>query len=99
MMLLEVPPGDAGTPPHRHSGPVFGYVLEGEMLFEAEGQPGRVIPAGEQFWLPGGDAIHYRSANNRPRTWLKFLSTMIVPAGAPPLTLVGEEELEQRRAR
>ena len=27
------------TPPHRHSGPVFGYMLEGEMIFELEGRP------------------------------------------------------------
>ena len=31
---IELPPGDPGTPPHRHSGPVFGYMLEGEMTFE-----------------------------------------------------------------
>jgi hypothetical protein len=36
--LLELPPGDPGLAPHRHSGPVFGYMLEGEMLFELEGE-------------------------------------------------------------
>jgi len=36
---VELPPGDPGTPPHRHSGPVFGYMLEGEMTFELEGEP------------------------------------------------------------
>lgn len=40
---VEFPPGNPGTPPHRHSGPVFGYVLEGEMLYELEGEPPRVI--------------------------------------------------------
>jgi hypothetical protein len=24
---VELPPGDPGAPPHRHSGPVFGYML------------------------------------------------------------------------
>ena len=33
-VLVELPPGDPGTPPHRHSGPVFAYMLEGEMVFE-----------------------------------------------------------------
>jgi len=28
--LAPGPPGDPGTPPHRHSGPCFGYVLDGE---------------------------------------------------------------------
>jgi hypothetical protein len=36
-VVIEFPPGDPGTPPHRHSGPAFGYMLEGEMLFELEG--------------------------------------------------------------
>src|SRR6478672_3822514 len=31
---VTIPPGDPGSGPHRHSGPVFGYVLEGEILFE-----------------------------------------------------------------
>jgi hypothetical protein len=36
--ILELPPGNPGIAPHRHSGPVFGYMLEGEMLFEIEGE-------------------------------------------------------------
>ena len=47
--LVELPPGDPGTPPHRHSGPVFGYMIDGEMIFELEGEPERVIRAGEAF--------------------------------------------------
>jgi quercetin dioxygenase-like cupin family protein len=35
--LVELPSADAGLPPHRHSGPVFGYMLGGRMLFELEG--------------------------------------------------------------
>ena len=42
-VVIEFPPGDPGTPPHRHSGPAFGYVLEGEMLLELEGEPERVV--------------------------------------------------------
>ena len=44
---IVLPPGDPGTPPHRHSGPVFGYMLEGEMTFELEGESERVIRAGD----------------------------------------------------
>lgn len=45
---IELRPGDPGSPPHRHSGPVFGYVIEGELEFELEGAPSRVINAGER---------------------------------------------------
>ena len=27
-VVIEFPPGDPGTPPHRHPGPAFGYMLE-----------------------------------------------------------------------
>ncbi|MGW3644976.1 cupin domain-containing protein [Streptomyces sp. NPDC000878] len=40
-------PRDPGAPPHRHPGPLFGYVTEGEVLFELEGQPSRVLKAGD----------------------------------------------------
>lgn len=95
--LLEIPPGDPGTPPHRHCGPVFGYMLEGEMIFELEGEPERVLKAGQAFWEPGGDVIHYRAANNLADAWTRFVVVMMGVPGEPMLTLVDEAELEARR--
>jgi quercetin dioxygenase-like cupin family protein len=96
-VVIEYPPGSAGAPPHRHpSGPAFGYMLDGEMLFELEGQPPRIIRAGEAFWEPGGDVIHYSDANNRDDMKSRFVVTMICVPGQPMLTLVGEEELAAR---
>lgn len=98
-VVVQFPPGDPGTPPHRHAGPAFGYVLDGEMLFELEGEPPRVIKAGETFWEPGGDVIHYQDGNNRTDVDVRFLVTMLCVPGQPMLTLVDETELEQRRDR
>jgi quercetin dioxygenase-like cupin family protein len=95
-VLIEFPPGDPGTPPHRHSGPCFGYMLEGEMRFELEGESERVIRAGETFWEPGGDVIHYQDGNNRTDSRSRFLVTMMCVPGQPMLTLVDDEELAQR---
>ncbi len=93
-VVIEYPPGSAGTPPHRHpSGPAFGYMLEGEMLFELEGQPPRVIRAGEAFWEPDGDVIHYSDGNNRDDTRSRFVVTMLCVPGQPMLTLVDDDEL------
>ncbi|MGU3498505.1 cupin domain-containing protein [Mycobacterium sp. C31M] len=97
-VVVEFPPGDAGTPPHRHPGPAFGYVISGEMLFELEGQPPRVIRAGEAFWEPGGDVIHYSDGNNRTDIPSKFTVTMMCVPGRPMLELVDAAELEQRRS-
>ncbi len=94
---IELPPGDAGTPPHRHSGPVFGYLIEGELVFELEGGPARVIRAGEAFWEPGGDVIHYQAANHLTDAWTRFVVVMVGVPGQPMLTLVDADELAARR--
>ncbi|MDN3352053.1 cupin domain-containing protein [Actinomadura sp. DC4] len=96
-VTVELPPGDPGTPPHRHSGPVFGYVLTGEIVFELEGEPERVIHAGEAFWEPGGDVIHYQAGNKSAEQWSRFVVVMLGVPGEPMLTLVSEAELRERR--
>lgn len=98
--VIEWPPGDPGSPPHRHpAGPAFGYVVEGEMLFELEGQPPRVIKAGEPFWEPGGDVIHYSDGNNSHDMPLRFVVTMLCVPGQQMLVIVEDEELEARKNR
>lgn len=97
-VVVDYPPGSPGAPPHRHpGGPAFGYMLEGEMLFELEGQPPRVIRAGEAFWEPGGDVIHYSDANNRDDMRCRFTVTMLCVPDQPMLVLVDEAELAARR--
>jgi quercetin dioxygenase-like cupin family protein len=97
--LIELPPGDPGTPPHRHPGPVFGFMLEGEMIFELEGESERVIRAGEAFWEPGGDVIHYQAANNLKDSQSSFVVVMMCSPGEPMVSLVSADELAQRRER
>lgn len=99
-VLIECPPGEPGASPHRHpGGPAFGYVLEGEILFELEGEAPRVIKAGEAFWKLGGDVIHYQDANNRSDIPLRFLVTMVCAPGQSMLVLVDDEELKARQVR
>jgi quercetin dioxygenase-like cupin family protein len=98
-IVVEYPPGDPGAPPHRHTGPAFGYVLDGEMVFELEGEPARVVRAGEAFWEPGGDLIHYQDGNNRDDIPVRFTVTMLCEPDKPMLTLVDEDELARRKNR
>ncbi|MFK0104212.1 cupin domain-containing protein [Streptomyces sp. NPDC091217] len=93
---IEWEPGDPGTPPHRHSGPAFGYVLEGAVRFELEGEPEHVIEAGGTFWEPGGDVIHYQDGNALADARTRFVVTMMCAPGAPMLELVDEKELAER---
>lgn len=96
---IDLPPGDPGAAPHRHSGPVFGYVVEGELLFELEGEPEYVLRAGDAFWEPGGDVIHYQAANHLADARTRFIAVMICPPGSPMLTFVDAAELEARKDR
>ncbi|MEQ7009352.1 cupin domain-containing protein [Actinopolymorpha sp. B17G11] len=98
-LLVKSPPGSPGLPPHRHSGPAFGYVLEGEIVFEVEGEPARVVKAGETFWEPGGDVIHYQDGNNLPDAWSRYLVVMMSVPDQPMVIPVDADELESRRGR
>lgn len=99
-VIIEWPAGSLGAPPHRHpGGPAFGYVLEGEMLFELEGEAPRVVKAGEAFWEPGGDVIHYSDANNRTDGPPRFVVNMLCVPGQPMLVYVEPDELERLKDR
>jgi hypothetical protein len=91
--FLELPPADPGLAPHRHSGPVFGYMLEGEMLFELEGEAPYPIKAGEAFWEPGGDVIHYTVSNLLADRTSRFVVIMLCAPGVDMITFVDDEEL------
>ncbi|MBP2473134.1 quercetin dioxygenase-like cupin family protein [Crossiella equi] len=93
---VTLPPGSPGAPPHRHSGPAYGYVVKGEIVFELEGEPARVVRAGESFWEPGGDVIHYQDGNNLADAESRFVVTMFCAPGQPMLTLVEPGELAAR---
>ncbi|WP_105969251.1 cupin domain-containing protein [Streptomyces geranii] len=95
-LLVEWPPGATGSPPHRHSGPAFGYVVEGAVRFELEGEPERVVKAGETFWEPGGDVIHYQDGNALTDAPTRFVVTMLCAPGHPMLTFVDDTELAAR---
>jgi len=96
---VTLPPGSPGAPPHRHSGPAYGYVLRGEIVFELEGEPQRVVKAGETFWEPGGDVIHYQDGNNLADAESQFVVTMFCVPGQPMLIPVSAEELAERKDR
>ena len=54
-------PGQAGVP-HRHPGPGFVYVLEGEYELGIDDQPTKRFKAGETFYEPTG-CLHRVSKN------------------------------------
>jgi len=82
-VLLEIAygPGEASTP-HRHPCAVVGYVVEGSLRSEVEGQPERIYKAGESFYeAPNG--IHLVSANASTTEPAKLLAYFICDRDTP----------------
>jgi quercetin dioxygenase-like cupin family protein len=87
----QVSAAEVTTPPgvvdarHRHPGFVLGYVLEGDLRFQVEGQPETVIHAGEMFYEPPG-SVHAVSASASPTKPVRFLALILAEKGKPLTT-------------
>jgi quercetin dioxygenase-like cupin family protein len=77
-------PGQAGAP-HRHPGPAFGYVLEGEYEWAINDQPARVLKAGETFYEPSG-CLH-RVSRNPGKVKMRMLAWVLHPRDAKDLVI------------
>jgi quercetin dioxygenase-like cupin family protein len=81
--LVEVtyPPGGV-NPAHRHPCPVIGYVLEGAVRMQVEGQPERIYQRGETFSETPTD-VHLVSANASQDVPAKFLAYFVCDRATP----------------
>ena len=77
-------PGQEGAP-HRHPGPVFGYVLEGEYEHAINDDPPKVLKAGETFYEPGG-CLH-RVSRNPGAVKTRVLATVLHPRDAKQISV------------
>ena len=82
---LALEPGQAGTP-HRHPGPVFGYVLEGEYELGLDDQPTKVLKAGDTFYEPTG-CLHRVSRNPSKKGKTRVLAVVLHPQDARQITI------------
>jgi quercetin dioxygenase-like cupin family protein len=78
-------PGQAGKP-HRHAGPVIGYVLEGEYEWAVDDRPSKVFKAGETFYEPTG-CLHRVSKNPAAKGNTRVLAVVLLPREAKQITI------------
>jgi quercetin dioxygenase-like cupin family protein len=78
-------PGQADVP-HRHAGPAFGYVLEGEFEWAIDDQPATAFKAGETFYEPGG-SLHRVAKNLAAKGKTRFLAVILHPRDAKEVTI------------
>ncbi len=76
---VEVAPG-AKAGRHTHPGDEISYVLEGEATLLVDGQPPRIIKAGESFVVPAG-VVH--DAHNDGSVPTRLVGVYVVEKGKP----------------
>jgi quercetin dioxygenase-like cupin family protein len=76
---VRIPAGLPSTP-HHHPGFVLGYVLDGEFRFAINGEPPKVLPAGQAFYEPPG-ATHTTGESASHSRPARILAIIVAPAG------------------
>ena len=73
---------------HVHPGHhTFGYIVEGTYEFGVNGQPPRILHAGDVFYEPPG-ALHSVSRNASPNSKLKIIVFMVADQSKPSTVTV-----------
>jgi quercetin dioxygenase-like cupin family protein len=84
MADVEIPPGGSEGK-HTHPAEVYGFVREGEVTLFAEGQPDRILKAGDVFRIAPGQ-IHM--GTNRSKNSARILAVFFAEKGKPLTTPV-----------
>jgi len=86
---VEFEPGQPAGP-HRHPGPVAGYVERGAIAFERDGHPVTELGPGDVFFEPAGETINRfdNLSATEPATFIAFYlvrgdQPLIEPTGQP----------------
>ena len=78
-------PGESDAP-HRHPGPGFGYVLEGEYEWAIDDHPAKTLKAGDTFYEPGG-CLHRVSRNPSKKGNTRILALVLHPADVKDIVI------------
>jgi quercetin dioxygenase-like cupin family protein len=83
--VVTIEPGQKDTA-HRHVGPVFGYVLEGEYEHALDDEPIKTFKAGETFYEPSG-SVHRVARNPSGKTSTRLLAVILHPRDVKQVTV------------
>jgi quercetin dioxygenase-like cupin family protein len=83
--VVTIGPGQKDSA-HRHVGPVFGYVIEGEYQHAINDEPITNYKAGQTFYEPSG-AIHRVAQNPSTKTRTRLLAVILHPRDATDVTV------------
>ena len=78
-------PGESDAP-HRHPGPAFGYVLEGEYEWAIDDNPAKILKVGDVFYEPTG-CLHRVSKNPSKKGKTRLLAVVLHPADVKEIVI------------
>ena len=90
MLEVTIDPGQSGAP-HRHPGPVFGYVLEGEYEWAINDQPAKKLKVGDTFYEPTM-SLHRVSRNPSDKNKTRILAVLLHPRDAKQISIPESEK-------
>ena len=82
---VTIEPGKSGLP-HRHPGPGFVYVVEGEYELGIDDQPTKIFRAGETFYEPTG-CLHRVSKNPGSKGKTRLIAFVLHPRDAKEVAI------------
>ncbi len=85
MVEVTLGPGESDAP-HRHPGPGFGYVLEGEYEWAIDDNPARTLKAGDTFYEPTR-CLHRVSRNPSKKGKTRILAVVLHPADVKDIAI------------
>ena len=71
---------------HRHPGPAFGYVLEGEYEWAVDGNKPKILKAGDTFYEPTG-CLHSIGRNPSNKNKARFIAIVLHPEDAKDVVI------------
>ena len=83
-------PGQSSRP-HRHPGPVFGYVLEGEYEWAINDQPVKKLKAGDTFYEPTM-CLHRVSRNPSEKGKTRVLAVLLLRRDAKQISILEKKD-------
>ena len=83
-------PGESDAP-HRHPGPAFGYVLEGEYEWAIDDSPAKTLKVGDTFYEPTG-CLHRVSKNPSKTGRTRILAVVLHPADVTDIVIPEKEK-------
>ena len=80
IVLVDLHPGPGTGRDHRHTGPVLGYVVDGQVRQSVDHKPEQILSAGSTFFEPTG-ALHSTFGSADASSAAHVLGFMVVPKG------------------